>query len=209
MKDFVLKGTMTFTRASEDNDVVTIRYNDTHDDNNRNNNQIIIVPRLTTGGLGRIRSYTNNADYLNLGASQTVEKNLAMAITTLNFRIEKRDNVIEVYREELDGTNELLIRDKVNVWDIQGYIYIYFNFRTAGCTMTISNLRLFEAVYTNYLPTLSDNEAYGKYIDNDYTQKPITGGNGANHPSCYGLREMYLPCVKELAEDIAEIYRNS
>ena len=80
---------------------------------------------------------------------------------------------------------------------------------TAGFNVTLSNLRIFEPIYTNYLPTLTDTEAYGTFIDGDYSQRPITGGNGVNHPSSQGIIEMYLPCVKELAEDIAEVYRNS
>jgi hypothetical protein len=211
MKDFVLKFTATFNNAIVDGDCLTIKTNHTYD-SSVNNNQIVINPKLTANsGFGHIKAITNIADYVNWTTNPTTAKALTTAITTIDLRIEKRNNILEVHQE---GSNvalwSVLLRDRCNVWDIQGVIQFSLGIVTSGFNCVLSNFKLFAPVYKNYLPTLNDNTAYGQFLVDDVTTvRAKTGGNGVNHPSAKGIIEMFLPCINEFVEDIANVYRNS
>jgi len=210
MKDFVIKCTVTFSGYAVDGDNLNIRYGRTQVAG-FNNNQVQITPNSpTNGNKSLVLSYAKIADYTNWGSSgMSASKILPTSESVFNIRIEKRGSVLEVHREVGGVAQGLLLRDKLEVWDSIGNLVIVHNGITSGATTTISNFRMFEPLYTDYLPELTEKMAWGNFNPSDTGLKTPYGGNGVNHPSSIGIKDMYLPCVEEFVSDIADVYRNS
>jgi GDSL-like Lipase/Acylhydrolase family len=203
MKDFVLKFTVTFS-AFVDNDALTISYNRTG--GSQRNNQLTVFPQRSGVSVTQLASYTNIADFGNWGNSGlTIAKNLDAVQSTLNLRIEKKDNIIEVHEEIGGSAIKLLLRDKIRVWDTHGIIRLS---NTGNLTSQISNLKVYQPIYDNYMQTITEQETWGQFVDGDYTLKSPFGGNGVNHPSSIGVKEMYLPAIKEFVGEIGRIFRS-
>ncbi|MDU0329239.1 hypothetical protein RW092_03365, partial [Paenibacillus sp. 3LSP] len=49
----------------------------------------------------------------------------------------------------------------------------------------------------------TESEMWGPYTNEDYSTKPINGGNGVNHPSTIGLDQVYVPVLREWVEDLS------
>jgi hypothetical protein len=158
---------------------------------------ILILPNLS--GVGGVHSYANYADPHHF-PSGTMVFNSADAWNDgawRNFRIEKRAEILEVY---VDGLR--VIRDITAINNLPGTIHMDMN-GTGSAVYKIRNIRLYKGEYKQYLPSLTEQEMYGEHIYDDYTTKPVTGGNGVNHPSTQGLEEVYCSVLREFVEDIS------
>jgi hypothetical protein len=158
---------------------------------------ILILPNLS--GVGGVHSYANYADPHHY-PSGTMTFNAEAAWNDgawRKFRIEKREEILEVY---VDGLR--VIRDITAINNLPGTIHMDMN-ATGSAVYQIRNLKLYRGEYQLYQPSLTEKEMYGEHIYGDYATKPVTGGNGVNHPTTQGLEEVYCRVLREFVDDIA------
>src|SRR5690606_3640435 len=114
--------------------------------------------------------------------------------STFTVMVEKRGTEFNVY---VEGTK--VIRDRLTCVDVAGFTEIK-NLLTN--VVKISNVKIYEAKYMQYMPILTDTEAWGAYDAVATSTKPKIGGNGVNHPSTILLEYVYNECLRELADDL-------
>lgn len=207
LKDFVLKFSLIFPENLTSSDYVNITFNNTSDEG-LNSNQIVINPVYATGS--GIRSYCKIANHSNWGTDATRLKFFETQKNVFHLRIEKRGNKLEVWEETFNGISlGLVLRDDVSIWDCLGDINFSIFQSNETAKVTMSDFRLFEPIYEEYMPEITEKMMWGEFNPNDTGLKTPYGGNGVNHPSSIGIKKVYFPLVEKLAQDIADVYRNS
>jgi hypothetical protein len=155
------------------------------------NSRFFVFPNTTS--LFKIINYGNFADpthYPNPTQTNTTGRTNKMSI-----RVEKRGSELNIYKNR-----QKIIRDRLTCVDVAGFIQLKSSIATTTCT--ISNIKLYKAKYLQYMPLLTDTEAWGTYNSADTSTKPTIGGNGVNHPSTMLLEYVYNECLREFVDDL-------
>jgi len=194
-RDFTLKFILTATNIT-DGESILIKYNN----DGTLNNQLMIYPNL--GGVTKVYSYgriSDSANHTYLTDSYIHDS----VISSQYWRIEKRENVLKVFIDDVPETI-IVYDDKVDINNILGNI-TFVKQGGSVSTIKINNLTFFDPKYIGYKQTITEEEMWGKFVNNNYSTKPITGGNGANHPSARGVTQIYGVAIQEMISDIEKI----
>lgn len=189
-KNFSLEFDVEFTGGdSSRNSLFSLEYNVV----GLNKNMLFMFPN--DGGVGKIESYTRLVDG-RWGTPLTQNIGDYSPYTIESFRIEKRDNIIEVFR----GKASRRIRDIVQLNNIPGTIKLTNGSSTTGLVVKLSNIRFNIEDYENHLPSITETEMFGDFAT-PLVDRPL-GGGGINHPTTYGVEQCYVPALQEFVNDI-------
>ncbi|MNC16018.1 hypothetical protein D3C75_638630 [compost metagenome] len=194
LSDFSLEFEMSVTGAvtGEGNLWIGYNYVDPYES--------VLLIKPNKSGVGRIESFSNYMDVAHYSSSLDYADSVTWnGGTWRTIRIEKRAENLNVY---VNGVR--VIRDVVAINNLPGAIRMYLS-GTASAVYKIRNIKLSQGTYKQYVPTLTERDMWGLFIDGDYDTKPGNGGNGVNHPSTIGLDATYLPVLREFVDDLASI----
>jgi lysophospholipase L1-like esterase len=122
-------------------------------------------------------------------------------------------NINTTYKLKIEVINENLIvyvdNEEVVRYD---KLIRYFSFTkltiqalsSDGLT-ELKNVELYELEDVTYTPSLTSADIFGQFIDGNYVKRMTTGGNGVNHPSSQGYKEIYYPVIDELINDLQSL----
>ena len=200
-RDFTLK--FLFTTANVTNrEYLLIRFNRAVGDVDISN-QLCIFPNYD--GITKIESLGRFADATNLAYKTAIYNHPSMT-TAQYIRVEKKGNILKVFIDD-DPETLVIYDDKLDVNNVLGEIEFI---KQGGSVSTINllNLAFYEPKYVEYKKTISEAEMWGAFVNLDYTTRPITGGNGVNHPSSRGVAQVYGTPINEMISDIDKLSSN-
>ncbi|AIQ26967.1 hypothetical protein P40081_01140 [Paenibacillus sp. FSL P4-0081] len=191
--DFVIEFDLSVTGAASGTGSLWFGYNSAGSES-----VCLFFPNLAA--LGQIQNYTNFIDSEHYSYTADYVDSVSWnGGTWKTIRIEKRAEVVNIY---VNGVR--VIRDTAAVNNLPGSIRFLMN-GTGSAIYKIRNLKLYKGNYKQYVPTLTERDMWGAFVDGDYNTKAGTGGNGVNHPSTTGLDATYLPVLREFVDDLALI----
>jgi hypothetical protein len=190
MEDFEVSFELLASSTTGDTDALWINYNQSEDTSKYN--ALLLFPRKSDG-------YIHFASYTNFNDQEGGIVKNALAPFSLNdgkyhkITIEKRG---AEFICSIDDTRWL--KDYVDAWSIEGKMQII---NKTNNSVQIKNFMICKGIKKQYVPTMTESDYFGEYVAGNTGTKPLTGGNGVNHPSTKGL-EVYEECLAEFVDDI-------
>ena len=199
-RDFAIRFTLTANLLT-DGDRISINFNDILLGFELRNT-IEIYPN--SGGNAMIKAFEHINDFAHFGTFEmatTSSYSFVGMKSTMDLRIEKKGKTLKVFTVDVNTVETLILLDNnFNINNVLGEIQLLKGGSTS--TISITNLRYFEAKYLRYQKSITEQGMFGEYIEGNTDAKPITGGNGVNHPSSKGIAQVYGIPVYEMVGDI-------
>jgi len=204
LKNFKIEFEAKFSAFPSGTENLTVSCNNTTD--NVMDNRILLFPNATN--VFKIKSYGNNPDSAELGATETKLYAASVSYSDDIYRkyaIEKINNIFKFYIDDL-----LILTDPYFcINNLPAKISLKKDAGSTGvATIKKDTIKLWEYEYETYSESMTDEDMYGKYVSGDTSTKSPYGGNGINHPSSIGINQVYVPALREAVEDMPVIELN-
>ena len=213
LKDFTMKIKLHFTApVASDSNVLCIAFNKTRV-TNYFDNRFNVFPR-TASNVAKLTTGLRVADLAswgNSGTTGTYNDSVSYDGIDVTLIISKRADKVEIRKVGDYGLEYVCIQDYADTCDVQGFFQLQYEPSGAGNTLTIKSIEMNGAEYPEYLPTLTENQMFGGFVEGDatYATKMPYGGSGVNHPSSIGIEECYIPPLQEMVNDMVDTVKNS
>lgn len=197
VSDFVLEFELNMSGASGTSEQLTIGYNRVPE---LDGAQSILQISPNIENRGALTHLAQYADREHTPETMTAEHTAAATWNDggwRSVRMEKRGGVFDVF---INGVQQL--HDLAHLNNLPGNIQFSAT-NVLSAVYKLRNLRLLGGFYNTYTPTTIENEMWGGYGTGGFMIKPIYGGNGLNHPSAIGIKNVYIPALQEFVDDLA------
>lgn len=213
LKDFTMKIKLHFTApVASDSNVLWIAFNKTRT-TNFFENRFNIFPKVSSNVAKLVTGLrvADLASWGNSGTTGTYTDSVSYDNIDITLIISKRADKIEIRKVGDYGLEYVCIQDYADNCDVHGFFQLQYEPSGVGNTLVIESIEMNGAEYPEYLPTLTENQMFGGFVegDADYATKMPYGGSGVNHPSSIGIEECYIPPLQEMVNDMVDTVKNS